>query len=155
RALSAISDARIVWGGDAKIAAYEALPLRPGGKALWFGDRRSFCILKAEALRQLDGTQLEQLADRMARDILPFDQLACSSPQSVVVVGDTHETATALIDRVAALAVERGGIPALGHQMRKFTLANLRAAEGSATPLRYGIAAPLTVLDAECPSEAP
>ena len=37
--ISARSDARVVWGGDAKVALFAPLPLRGGGKSIWFGDR--------------------------------------------------------------------------------------------------------------------
>ena len=39
--ISAVSDARVVWGGDAKVALFAPLPLRNGGKSIWFGDRFS------------------------------------------------------------------------------------------------------------------
>jgi hypothetical protein len=92
RTLSSVSDARIVWGGNAKIDAYAPLPLRAGGKSLWFGDRRSFAILNQSALDGLDPDGISTLADQMARDILPFDQLACSSPQTLVVLGSSDES---------------------------------------------------------------
>src|SRR5262249_26287043 len=51
-ALSHCSDARIVWGGDEKVRTFERLPLRNGGKAIWFGDRYSYSVLSGRALAQ-------------------------------------------------------------------------------------------------------
>jgi hypothetical protein len=86
--ISAQSDARVVWGGDAKVAAFAPLPLRNGGKAIWFGDRSSFSVMKGEALRGLDDGAREALARRLHNDIFMFDQMACSSPHVLFVVGD-------------------------------------------------------------------
>ena len=52
--ISARSDARVVWGGDAKVALFAPLPLRNGGKSIWFGDRFSFSTINGAALDKLD-----------------------------------------------------------------------------------------------------
>ena len=60
--ISALSDARVVWGGDAKVALFAPLPLRNGGKSIWFGDRFSFSTINGAALDDLDEPALRALA---------------------------------------------------------------------------------------------
>ena len=90
--ISARSDARVVWGGDAKVALFAPLPLRGGGKSIWFGDRFSFSTINGAALDKLDEAALRALAKKLHNDVFVFDQMACSSPHALYVVGDaaTH-----------------------------------------------------------------
>src|ERR1700722_4631472 len=82
--ISARSDARVVWGGDAKVALFAPLPLRNGGKSIWFGDRFSFSTINGVALDKLD--DLRALAKKLHNDVFVFDQMACSSPHALYVV---------------------------------------------------------------------
>src|SRR5580704_16255405 len=90
--ISARSDARVVWGGDAKVALFAPLPLRNGGKSIWFGDRFSFSTINGAALENLDEPALRALAKKLHNDVFVFDQMACSSPHALYVVGEaaTH-----------------------------------------------------------------
>src|SRR5271154_5909189 len=90
--ISARSDTRVVWGGDAKVALFAPLPLRNGGKSIWFGDRFSFSTIKGAAVDKLDDAALKALAKKLHNDIFVFDQMACSSPHALYVVGEatTH-----------------------------------------------------------------
>jgi Acyl-CoA reductase (LuxC) len=88
RALSAEADARLVWGGDEKVALFHDYPLRRGGKPLVFPDRRSFSVFDGEALAALDADGRRALAQRMSTDVFVFDQMACSSPHILYVQGD-------------------------------------------------------------------
>ncbi len=136
RALSAACDARVVWGGDAKVAAFAPLPLRAGGKSLWFGDRRSLAMVEAGALGALDDTERADLAERLHNDIFVFDQMACSSPVRLFVVGAEDVAASAVADLLEALAVvakARGSVPATGHVIRKLVSSMAMAGEGAAT----------------------
>jgi hypothetical protein len=135
RALSAVSDARVVWGGDAKVAAFAPLPLRDGGKALWFGDRRSLAMVDGAAVAALDEPGRRDLAERLHNDIFVFDQLACSSPVRLFVVGDeaAHGPAVgAVLGALSEVALRRGSGPAAGHVIHKLTAAMAMAAEGAA-----------------------
>ena len=138
--ISAESDARIVWGGDAKVAAFAPLPLRNGGKAIWFGDRSSFSVMKGEALRALDDGAREALARRLFNDVFIFDQMACSSPHVLFVVGDParDETAvTALMASLARVALAAGQTAGTGHFMRKMVAAYQAAAVGGVSSLNW------------------
>lgn len=138
--LSAESDARVVWGGDAKVAAFAPLPLRNGGKALWFGDRSSFSVMNGEALRGLDELGRRALAQRVYNDVFIFDQMACSSPHVLFVVGDPERDRTAvagLLDAVARLAVASGEAAETGHFMRKMVAAYQAVAQGGVSSLEW------------------
>src|SRR5277367_837483 len=57
--ISASSDARVVWGGDAKVALFAPLPLHNGGKSIWFGDRFSFTTISGRAHEKLKAATLK------------------------------------------------------------------------------------------------
>ncbi len=140
RLVSAQSDVRIVWGGDAKIAAFESLPLRNGGKSLWFGDRVSLCVLDGDALAALDDTGRRDLAHRLVNDIFVFDQMACSSPHALYVTGDAaHHLAAvkALLETLARIARDRGHAAPAGHQITKMVRAFSSAAAGASSEVAW------------------
>jgi hypothetical protein len=133
RAVSAASDARLVWGGDAKIQSLAPLPLRNGGKPLWFGDRRSLALIDGTALAALGEAELAAIAGRLHNDIFVFDQMACSSPQRIFVIGDEVAHGPALDRLMAALSSEalaRGSAPPSGHVIQKMVMSMARAARG-------------------------
>lgn len=135
RAVSAVCDGRLVWGGDAKVAAFAGLPLRQGGKSIWFGDRRSLAMVNGHALAHLDAAGTADLAGRLHNDIFVFDQMACASPQRVFVVGteDAHGAAVdALMARLSREAIVRGSGPATGHVIQKMVSSMAQAAAGEA-----------------------
>ena len=142
--ISRCSDARVVWGGDAKVAAFAALPLRNGGKSIWFGDRSSFSVLKGTALGELDNEDLIVLARRLFNDIFVFDQMACSSPHVLYVVGneDIHRPAVErLLKSLRHLAAASGQSSTTGHFMRKMVAAHRAAAAGEASAIEWRDAA--------------
>ncbi len=135
RVLSEVSDARVVWGGNAKISAFETLPLRDGGKAIWFGDRRSLAMVDGPALAALAEDAVQDLAERLHNDIFVFDQMACSSPIRLFVVGEPSACrggVERLLERLSAVAVARGSVPATGHVIRKMVVSMAMAASGEA-----------------------
>ncbi len=158
RAISAVSDARVVWGGDAKVAAFAPLPLRNGGKSLWFGDRRSLAMVDGASVAALDDAALGDLAERLHNDIFVFDQLACSSPVQLFAMGDeaTHGPAiAALLDALSKVALRRGSGPAAGHVIHKLTASMALAAEGVARQVTRHSAALTSVLTAKPTGGAP
>jgi Acyl-CoA reductase (LuxC) len=138
--ISAISDARVVWGGDAKVALFAPLPLRNGGKSIWFGDRFSFSTINGVALDELDDARLKALAKKLHNDIFVFDQMACSSPHALYVVGDaaTHSAAVRRLLDASALE-ETMDDPAgrVGHSIGKMTAAFYAAANGRASSVHW------------------
>lgn len=86
--LSAIANARILWGGDQTIAHLRALPSPARCIDVAFADRYSLCVLNASAV--LDATEdvLQDLAVGFYNDTYLMDQNACSSPHLIVWQGD-------------------------------------------------------------------
>ncbi len=133
--LCALSDARIVWGGDAKVAAFAELPLRSGGKSIWFGDRFSFAVLRGTALVGLAPRSRVELANRLCNDVFIFDQMACSSPHIIYVIGKPEESSSAvsaLLEEVAAAAQAKGIEVATSQALRKMVTANKMVGLGEA-----------------------
>jgi hypothetical protein len=142
-ALSRASDVRIVWGGDGKIRAFESLPLRNGGKSIWFGDRYSYAVISGQTLVSATADEIAELARNLALDIFTFDQMGCSSPHKIYIAGnpDAHGRAVAaLIDVVGYAARRRGTAIPSSHTMVKLTeaMALAGAEPGAIVPQRSG-----------------
>ena len=138
--ISALSDARVVWGGDAKVALFAPLPLRNGGKSIWFGDRFSFSTIKGAALAALDDAALRALAKKLHNDIFVFDQMACSSPHALYVVGEAaaHSAAVRrLLDASALEGTMDDPAGRVGHAIGKMTAAFYVAANGRAFSVHW------------------
>jgi hypothetical protein len=138
--ISARSDARVVWGGDAKVALFAPLPLRNGGKSIWFGDRFSFSTINGPALDKLDEPALRALAKKLHNDVFVFDQMACSSPHALYVVGDatTHSAGVRrLLDASALEWTMDDPAGRIGHAMGKMTAAFYAAGAGLASSVNW------------------
>jgi hypothetical protein len=97
-AISARADLRIVWGGDASVAAIRAVPLSPLAREIVFADRLSLAILDAAAWLALPPAERAALAKRAYGDIFSFDQMACSSPRLLVWRGPREAVDQAALD---------------------------------------------------------
>jgi Acyl-CoA reductase (LuxC) len=138
--ISARSDARVVWGGDAKVALFAPLPLRNGGKSIWFGDRFSFSTINGAALDKLDAAALRALAKKLHNDVFVFDQMACSSPHALYVVGEAaaHSVAVRrLLDATALAWTMDDPAGRVGHAIGKMTAAFYAAASGRASSVNW------------------
>jgi hypothetical protein len=138
--ISARSDARVVWGGDVKVALFALLPLRNGGKSIWFGDRFSFSTINGAALDKLDEPTLRALAKKLHNDVFVFDQMACSSPHALYVVGDaaTHHAGVRRLLDASALEWKMDDPKAhVGHAIGKMTAAFYAAGTGRASSVNW------------------
>ncbi len=81
-------DGRVVWGGDATVAAMGRYPMPPHGVSVSFPDRWSLALLSKRSLSELSHQELAALAHRFYNDTYLMDQNACSSPQLVVWLDD-------------------------------------------------------------------
>lgn len=81
-------DARVVWGGDATVAALRAMPMPPHAVELVFPDRWSLAVFSQAAISVLTGEERAALAHRFYNDTYQMDQNACSSPQLVLWLED-------------------------------------------------------------------
>ena len=81
-AISALSDVRVIWGGDATVNTIRTIPLPPHATELTFPDRYSLSVLDAAQYCELDQAERQSLATQFYNDMYWFDQMACSSPQA-------------------------------------------------------------------------
>ena len=84
-------DGRVIWGGDAAVAAMRRLPMPPHAVEVCFPDRWSLALLSQAHLSALGEEALAGLAHRFYNDTYLMDQNACSSPQMVVWLADGGE----------------------------------------------------------------
>jgi hypothetical protein len=86
-----VADGRIVWGGDSTVDYMRTLPCRTRSREVAFPDRYSFAVLDPCAVLALENTELQTLCLRLFNDMYLMDQMACSSPQLLVWVGDPEK----------------------------------------------------------------
>lgn len=98
RVLSAASDVRVVWGGNATIEHFRRFPIPVRGRDVVFPDRHSLAVMDASRVGSLDAIALGSLAERFFDDAYWFDQGACSSPRLLVwrAAGDPDRTENAV-----------------------------------------------------------
>jgi hypothetical protein len=123
-ALSAACDVRVIWGGDGTVNSVREFRLQPHAKELTFPDRYSMVMLKASAYQALDDHARRELASRAYNDVFWFDQMACSSPQTAIWVGEREACDEAAADFARQLQVEvagRGYEMAAGAKISKLT----------------------------------
>jgi hypothetical protein len=126
-ALSAVCDLRIIWGGDEKVLAVSALPMRPGGVTVPFPDRYSYAVFGVSAYLALEDGARDQLADKAFNDVFLFDQMACSSSRIVFWLEGAEPYEAAAKDfsaRLAAAAEKRTYDVAPATRMAKFLFAH-------------------------------
>ncbi|HSW04734.1 acyl-CoA reductase [Aquabacterium sp.] len=134
RRLSADCDMRIIWGGDTAVNAVRASPLPPHATELCFPDKFSMSVLRASAVRELDGTALAQLAKALCNDAYTFGQMACSSPRLVLWLGNEADTQAA---RTMLWPAVEARVPQMAHGL------------GAAEAMNKAISADLLALDAD------
>lgn len=84
-------DGRVVWGGDATVAAMRRIPMPPYAVDLSFPDRWSLALLSRGAVARMGEEELAGLARRFYNDTYLMDQNACSSPQLAVWLADGED----------------------------------------------------------------
>jgi hypothetical protein len=97
-ALSRACDLRVLWGGDASIAALRESPLRADAKEMAFPDRFSFALVAAEPYLAMDDAARTSVARGLQNDIFIFDQMACSSPKVLAWLGTREHAQAARAD---------------------------------------------------------
>jgi hypothetical protein len=125
-ALSMLCDVRVIWGGDHTVSEIRGIALPPHAREITFPDRYSLAVLSAPRYLELSAVEADRLAANFFNDVYWFDQMACSSPETVIWCGDV-ETSREAADRFwTALAAcnarkEYQSAPAI--QMRKLLFA--------------------------------
>jgi hypothetical protein len=145
QAISAVSDVRVVWGGDASVNAIRSVPLPPHARELTFPDRFSFAVIHAIAFLQLEDRR--PLAEQFFNDTFWFDQMGCSSPRLVFWCGSPEDAAQAsavFLEAVRRHAVQKKYKVQTATRLNRFTFACLAAMEDNASS--YQDLTELTVL---------
>ena len=101
--LSSAADVRMIWGGDASITAIRHAALRPHAKDLTFPDRLSVAGIRASAWQEAEPEVRLDLATALYNDTYWFDQMACSSPQQLILIGEPAGCAEMLEDLLGHL----------------------------------------------------
>ena len=91
--LSALCDARIIWGGDNTIAKIRKSPIPARTHEITFADRYSFAVIDAASVGRLTESDLKKLAVAFFNDTLQMDQNACSSPHLIIWLNGTEREA--------------------------------------------------------------
>jgi hypothetical protein len=121
-ACSAACDVRVLWGGDATIAALRAIPLTPGAHEIAFADRFSLAAVAVDAWEAAAEPERAELARRLFNDAYWFDQNGCASPRLVLWRGPPGAADRASSELFALLDAElrqRGLELALGAETAK------------------------------------
>lgn len=93
--LIAKADGLVVWGGDATVARFRALPKKSRCVEVYFPDRRSSAVIDAATYVTLLSEARLRLAHDFFNDTYLVDQNACSSPSMVLWVGAPDTIAVA------------------------------------------------------------
>ncbi|MEU6641335.1 acyl-CoA reductase [Saccharomonospora sp. NPDC046836] len=139
-AFSAACDLRVIWGGDASIAALRQYPLAPHARDLTFPDRSSFAIVSVRAWQTATPEARVRAAEACYADAYWFDQAACSSPRAIFWVGDPDAAADAAAEFRALLAgvLERKAhVPDPAMAVQKRVSAYGAAADGAVRALSF------------------
>ncbi len=85
----------VVWGGDATVRQFRALPKSPRCVEVYFPDRVSSLLVDAAGYLALTDEEARMSARRFFNDTFLVDQNACSSPSMVFWLGDSERIARA------------------------------------------------------------
>ncbi len=149
---SAVCDCRIVWGGDETVRRLRAVPLNPHSSERSFASKRSLSVIVSSAYFAATPVDRDRLAARMAADVAPFGQMACSSPHVIYWIGAETQGREAIRDfavRLQDALQAKLGAPDLGWAVRRITFAFDLAASGTVAELKqFAHSASLTASDA-------
>lgn len=80
--MSSIADGRVFWGGEEALNSVKKLTQKTTCKDIIFGPKYSFAVMDREAVESIE---LERYLEKLAIDIITFNQKACSSPHVVFI----------------------------------------------------------------------
>jgi hypothetical protein len=78
--LSLAADCKVVWGGKQAVESIVALPQREWCETVIFGPKYSFGVVDRETIKS---EEFSEVLEAFSRDIIAFDQTACSSPHVI------------------------------------------------------------------------
>jgi hypothetical protein len=132
-AMSLAADARVAWGGPDAIEAISRLPRLEHCEDVVFGPKFSLAVLDAAGVA--DATFRRCAVQSLAREVVTFEQRACSSPQVLFVESKSTspDSWSLLLDELAA---ELAG---LAKRNPKQTISEATTAEIVRARANYGL----------------
>lgn len=85
--LSALCNARVIWGGEQAINSVRRLAIPDRSVEIAFADRYSFCVIDGGSVLRASDADVVRLATGFFNDMYLMDQNACSSPHLIVWLG--------------------------------------------------------------------
>ncbi len=89
KALTALCDVRVIWGGDESIQVIRTAQLSAQSFDITFADRTSLAVIEAESV--LNSENIDALVYGFYNDTYLNDQNACTSPGLIVWVGEQNQ----------------------------------------------------------------
>jgi hypothetical protein len=106
--MSRAADTIIAWGGESAIESISSLPAKRDVKPLFFGPRTSYAVVFESAIDS--DSRLGVIARRLVADSTVFEQAACASPHTVLVVTRDPKTSEKLAHAIAAQFEREGNL---------------------------------------------
>ncbi len=121
--ISAVSDVRVIWGGDATVNWIRSIPIPAHASEMVFADRFSMAAINTAAYKALSPSARDRLVELFYTDAYWFDQLGCSSARLLLWVGsDEPSTITAdFYQRLRSTIESRGYSVEASTAMAKLT----------------------------------
>ncbi len=91
KALTAIADVRVIWGGDNTIEEFRKFPLKSRATEVTFANRYSLAVINSDAYMEIEDKR--RIVNDFYNDTYLTDQNACTSPRVVVWMGNQIEEA--------------------------------------------------------------
>lgn len=88
---SAQADARIIWGGDGAVATFKQFPTKPRVKDFFFADRISVSVFGGRSFLEATDAEQQKVVSSFFNDSYSFDQLGCSTAQTIFCLGSPAE----------------------------------------------------------------
>lgn len=140
--ISAEADVRVIWGGDQSIAQIRSSPLQSHAIEITFADRASMAAIGIDAYLKAPPALARELAVKFYNDAYWFDQMGCSSPRTVLFVGDggvADSAAMRFFEELSAVVQLRSFTNPVGVTLEKFAHTCRAAIDGHIERVeRYG-----------------
>lgn len=89
--ISARSSARVIWGGDKTIGTFKKFTVSPRTKDIVFADRVSMLCINCKTYLGLSEEENKAFCHNFFNDGYTFDQMGCSSPQTIYFLGNDDD----------------------------------------------------------------
>jgi hypothetical protein len=88
---------RVIWGGDQTIKTFKVFKAAPRAKDIVFADRVSMLCMDCKAYNHLQNDDLKVVLRNFYNDAYTFNQMGCSSPQTIYFIGSIKDYDTCII----------------------------------------------------------